>query len=140
MEDDDFYWVPIPMLISDSFDGRMRYKWKYIEKRYIPEKNGYGIVVIENIRKGFRIPMGGILITPEQRQLVLNDPDKERSSYLAIGNVDVFNEPRNFLDAHKSLYPTNVPDDAWIGSFCNMPSIGEVINAELLRLPIINFF
>ena len=45
------------------FDGRMRYNWKYIEKRYIPEKNGYGIVVIDNIRKGFRIPLGGILIT-----------------------------------------------------------------------------
>ena len=75
MEDDDFYWVPIPISISDFFDGRMRYNWKYIEKRYIPEKNGYGIVVIDNIRKGFRIPLGGILIIPEQRQLVLNDPD-----------------------------------------------------------------
>ena len=123
-------WISIPDLIAIDDDDEPYYNWK--EAQIKLTSKGYSVFSDELLSSGFRIPYGGILISRQQYEILCQTKNHDRLSYITGTN-----DPNYFIDAHPTMYPKNIPKNAWIGSFVNAPnySKGEKPNARLYVLP-----
>ena len=101
----DERWLPRPQL--EIIDGLKSYRWKDLEVKV--NYKGRSIYATKDISKVLKMPYGGVDLDLEKYSMLLGQDDCSRMSYICIANADRNDVPFQWLDAHHSLQPKNMP-------------------------------